>query len=106
MAEKCTATQDPCDTDLQSVLISAAKAHAASIRRSLWVKENKRLYGSRGIIATDDAKKRRGGDGDAPPIIDGPIYSPLYWRAWQGRVQTKVDQVTVGKKKTFSRRQS
>lgn len=96
MAERRSAAQDLRDTDPQVLLISAAKAHAARIRKSLWVKRNKRLYGSRGLIAIDDdAREPHGRDSDDPLIIDGPIYSPVYWRSWQERMKTKVDQATA-----------
>lgn len=95
--------------DSPRAVVSAAKEHAASIRRTLWIKESKRLYGSRGVTPTttdtptsqydptaDGTQRQRSGGGDDPPIIDGPLYSPEYWRGWRDRVQAnKVNRVTT-----------
>lgn len=86
---------------LEDYVVPAAKAHAASIWRTMWVKENKRRYGSKGSAAgsrpVDDDNEAAGnkntlsgGRESEPPIIDGPIYSPAYWRAWQNRARVKV----------------
>lgn len=102
-----TPVTGPGTVDSPRAVVSAAKEHAASIRRTLWIKESKRLYGSRGVTPTttdtstrqydptaDGTRRQRGGDGDDPPIIDGPLYSPEYWRGWRDRVQAnKVNRV-------------
>lgn len=108
-------------------IVSAAKAHAANIRRTLWLKEYKRAncrafvdtrYTSRedrskgtapiaadkraknwaGFVdtATSHGAAREGrkskhalGYGESLAIIDGPIYTPSYWREWQRRSKTR-----------------
>lgn len=81
------------DAVLQKNIVPAAKALAASIRHTLWLKEYKRVN-PRWTITTPKrnggtSSKLRGRD-DPPPIIDGPIYSSDYWRKWQGRSKSRV----------------
>lgn len=84
----------------QECVVSAAKAHAASIRRTLWLKEQKRVNGRVHIANTptsrqggENTRKLRSRD-DNPPIIDGHIYSPDYWRAWQIRSKARARSVS------------
>lgn len=71
-------------------IVSAAKAHAANIRRTLWLKEYKRTN-CRPFVAASGATTNEGssevsvGHSGPPSTIDGPIYTPSYWRKWQRR---------------------
>lgn len=72
-------------------IVSAAKAHAANIRRTLWLKKYKRdncraFVAMSGTTAKEGSSKLAVGQSGPPPsIIHGPIYTPSYWRKWQRR---------------------
>lgn len=114
-------------------IVTAAKAHAANIRRTLWLKQYKRANcrafvdtGTRTRIHTPGQGRGKGatvirvadkqancgafavtaitsygtaqegrtsqlalGYGESPPIMDGPIYTPSYWREWQRRSKAR-----------------
>lgn len=80
---------------LENDIVSAARAHAASIRWTLWLKEYKRANG-RSFVASDSKTNRtgrgklRGRDSQTPATINGSLYTPEYWRAWQRRSKAKA----------------
>lgn len=87
----------------QECIVSAAKTHAASIRRTLWLKEQKRANGRLHTCTAKITTPRKGGGENArklrsrdhhPPTIDGPIYSTDYWRTWQTRSKARARPVS------------
>ncbi|CAM9141998.1 unnamed protein product [Scytosiphon promiscuus] len=75
----------------KDIIVSAALNHAASIHRTLWMREYKREHGSASPPFLCCATTKREGDGEPrgcdtrPPLLDGPIYSAEFWRAWKIR---------------------
>lgn len=79
----------PIKPSAEDDIVSAAKAHAATIRRTLWLKEYKRAdcraFRATSGTAKECSSKPAVGHSEPPPTIDGPIYTPSYWRKWQRR---------------------
>ncbi|CAM9709197.1 unnamed protein product [Pylaiella littoralis] len=79
----------------QDSVVLSAKAHAASIRRTLLMREYKREHGRAMPPAGRNACKpqqqqmerrhKLGKRDDPSPIVNGPIYSTEYWRKWKHR---------------------
>lgn len=71
-------------------IVSSALSHAASIRRTLWMQEYKREHGGASpSLSCTTAKGESDGEfrrcESPPPLLNGPIYSAEYWRAWKSR---------------------
>lgn len=88
---------DMAELDVQEdSVVSAALSHAAAIRRTLWMQEYKRKHG-RTLPSSESAKSPTGVGGhdplkaeETPLVLDGPIYSTEYWRAWKSRSRAGI----------------
>lgn len=91
MAELCPTEPDR----QQDSVVASAQAHAASIRRTLLMREYKREHG-RAMPPADptayepqqqqiERKHKLRKRDEPPPILKGPIYSAEYWRKWKSR---------------------
>lgn len=81
----------------QDSVLDAALLHAAAIRRTLRMQEYKRKHG-RALPSSAGATNSPVEVGrhkphkieEPPPVLDGPIYSTDYWRAWKNRSRAGI----------------
>ncbi|CAM9113630.1 unnamed protein product [Ectocarpus sp. 6 AP-2014] len=73
----------------QDGVVAAAREHAARIRRTLQLQQYKREHGrvppTPGATSKPQTGRGRKRSNFCPPLLDGPIYSTEYWRAWKLR---------------------
>ncbi|CAN0321222.1 unnamed protein product [Ectocarpus fasciculatus] len=78
----------------QDGIVAAAQEHAARIRRTLQLQQYKREHGRFPPTSGETSNKPQTGRGKGsnfcPPLLDGPIYSTEYWRAWKLRSRART----------------